>query len=136
MRFKSQQRRSQMPEINLVPMIDVMMSVIAFFVILSMTLTIQQQSVDISLPSTEEGGKQQVTPDPLIVSIDRQGQVFIGNQSLQISELKQPVQAYLQGNPKGTVVLKADKKLPYEDVVRLLGTLQDIGGDRVSLAIN
>lgn len=136
MRFKSQQQRSQMPEVNLVPMIDVMMSVIAFFVILSMTLTIQQQSVDISLPSAEEGAKQQTTPDPLIVSIDRQGQVFIGNQSLQASELNQPVQAYLQGNPKGTVVLKADKKLPYEDVVRLLGTLQDIGGDRVSLAIN
>jgi biopolymer transport protein ExbD len=45
------------------------------------------------------------------------------------------MQDYLQKNPNGAVVLNADRKLPYEQVVQLLGRMRDIGGDRVSLAI-
>jgi biopolymer transport protein ExbD len=41
----------------------------------------------------------------------------------------------LQKNPQGAVVLNADRKLPYEQVVQVLGKMRDIGGDRVSLAI-
>jgi biopolymer transport protein ExbD len=45
------------------------------------------------------------------------------------------MQAYLQQHPEGAVVLNADRKLPYEEVVKVLGKMRDIGGDRVSLAI-
>jgi biopolymer transport protein ExbD len=45
------------------------------------------------------------------------------------------MQAYLKQHPQGAVILNADHKLPYEQVVQLLGKMRDIGGDRVSLAI-
>jgi biopolymer transport protein ExbD len=41
----------------------------------------------------------------------------------------------LQQHPQGAVVLNADRKLAYEEVVQILGKMRDIGGDRVSLAI-
>lgn len=135
MRFKSKQKSSQMPEINLVPMMDVIMTILTFFIIISMTLTNQQNAVNITLPSAGNGLSEQKTPDPLIVSIDQQGQLFLGKQQISEAQLAQPMQAYLQQHPEGAVVLNADRKLPYEEVVKILGKMRDIGGDRVSLAI-
>lgn len=124
-----------MPEVNLLPMMDVIMTILTFFIIVSMTLTSRQNAVDVTLPSTGDGVSEQKTPDPLVVSINQQGQLFLGNQQISEDQLVQPMQAYLQQHPQGAVVLNADRKLPYEKVVQVLGKMRDIGGDRVSLAI-
>lgn len=136
MRFKSQQKASQMPEVNLVPMMDVIMTILTFFIIVSMTLTNRQNAVNVTLPSTGSGLSEQKSPDPLVVSIDSQGQLFLGKDAITEAQLVEPMQAYLQKNPQGAVVLNADRKLAYEQVVQVLGKMRDIGGDRVSLAIN
>ena len=136
MRFKSQQKSSQMPEVNLVPMMDVIMTILTFFIIVSMTLTNKQNAVNVTLPSTGSGLSEQKSPDPLVVTIDPQGQLFLAKDAITEAQLVQPMQAYLQKNPQGAVVLNADRKLPYEKVVQVLGKMRDIGGDRVSLAIN
>ena len=135
MRFKSQQKGSQMPDVNLVPMMDVILTILTFFIIVSMTLTGQQQSVDITLPSTDAGASTLPVPDPLVVSLNQQGQVLLNNQLVSDAQLSQQMQTYLVENSKGAVILKADRKLPYEQVIQVLGKMRDIGGDRVSLAI-
>ncbi len=134
MRFKNQQRGSSIPTINLVPMLDVLMTVLTFFIITSMVLT-TQQGVDVQLPSDEAGATEQNSPEPLIAEVNRQGQILLGTQPISKEQLVQQMQAYLGKNPKGAVLLKADPKLPYDQVVQLLGEMRDIGGDRVSLAI-
>jgi biopolymer transport protein ExbD len=73
--------------------------------------------------------------EPLVVGINRQGQVLLNNQAITDTQLAQQVTDYLNKHPKGSVVLKADKGLQYEKVVQVLGTLQEIGSDRVSLAV-
>ena len=127
---------SQMPEINLVPMMDVLMTILTFFIIISMTMTAQQQSVNIDLPSTNAGANTVKTPDPLVVGLTNQGTLEVANNPVTDAQLSQQMQAYLQKNPNGAVVLQADKKLPYEQVVQVLGKMRDVGGDRVSLAID
>lgn len=136
MRFKSQHKGSQMPDVNLVPMMDVILTILTFFIIVSMTLTGQQQSVDITLPSTDVGASTLPVPDPLIVGLNQQGQVLLNNQPVSDAQLSQQMQTYLVQNSKGAVILKADRKLPYEQVIQVLGKMRDIGGDRVSLAID
>jgi len=135
MRFKTQRKSSQMPEVNLVPMMDVIMTVLTFFIIVSMTLTNRQNAVNVTLPSVGNGLSEQKTPDPLVVSLNPQGQLYLGHQPISEAQLVQPMQAYLHKNPNGAVILNADRKLPYEKVVQLLGRMRDIGGERVSLAI-
>lgn len=135
MRFKSDSNHSEMPELNLVPMMDVLMTILTFFIIVSMTLT-SQQSVDVTLPSANTGVSEQNTPDPLVVGLNQQGQISLGTQSVTTEQLAQQMVAYLRSNPQGVVILKADSELAYQKVVKLLGTMRDIGGDRVSLAIN
>ena len=123
-----------MPEINLVPMMDVIMTILTFFIIVSMTLT-NFQSVDATLPSTQKGASKETPIDPLIIGVTKTGQTEINGGMVTELQMGQQVVAYFQKNPKGTVVLKADKSLPYERVVKTLGVLRDVGGDRVSLAI-
>jgi biopolymer transport protein ExbD len=123
-----------MPEVNLVPMMDVIMTILTFFIIVSMTLT-NFQSVDVALPSSQSGVNRDRPTDPMIVGLNQQRQILLQGTPATREQLAQAIQNYLAQNPKGTVVLKADKGLPYEQVIQLLGTLKEVGGDRVSLAI-
>lgn len=133
--MKRQRRSAQLPQVNLVPMMDVLMTVLTFFIIISMTLT-GQQVMNVSLPSAAEGiteGSGDV--DPFIVGLDPQNQILLESQPVSDRQLIEQVQAYLSANPEGVVLLKADRSLVYEDVAGLLEMLRDVGGDRVSLAI-
>lgn len=132
--FDSQKKDNSLPEVNLVPMMDVIMTILTFFIIISMTMT-DFQSVNIPLPRTAQGGSKEKAPEPMLVAMNGQGQILLKNQNATPQQLAQQVATYLRQNPKGVVVLKADRKLAYEKVVQILGTLREVGGDRVSLAI-
>jgi biopolymer transport protein ExbD len=135
MKFKHQHGGSHMPEVNLVPMMDVVMTVLTFFIVVSMTLTSGFRSVNVALPSSEKGVSKQQPTEPLLVSLNQQGQLFLGETGSTPDQMAQKVVEYLNKNPEGVVILKADKQLPYEKVVQVLGSLREVGGDRVSLAI-
>lgn len=116
-------------------MLNVMMGVLAFFVMTSMMLA-NPQGVDVQLPSNDGNAAQQgATPDPLLVQLNPQGQIVLSNQPLSKEQLFGQMKTYLAQKPKGAVLLQADSKLPYEQVIQLLGEMRDVGGDRVSLAI-
>lgn len=133
MRFKKQHAKLQ--ELNLVPMLDVLMTVLTFFIIVSMTLTLEQ-GVEVELPNSEESEPPPTAaPEPLIVQLDSQGQMLVNNQPASIEQLAPQMQTYLTANQEGFVVLQADPDLPYQQVVQILGDMKEIGGDRVSLAI-
>jgi biopolymer transport protein ExbD len=127
MRFKSQQKKSEMPEVNLVPMMDVLMTILTFFIIIAMTLT-TQQTVNVTLPSANAGAVELKEPDPLIIGLNLQGEILLDSKTVSQAELSQRMQSYLTQNPKGAVILKAADKIPYEQVVKLLGTMRDVGG--------
>lgn len=129
-----------MPEVNLVPMMDVLMSVLTFFVLTSMTLT-GQRIGSINLPGLSgaeldaSGEKIQKVEELLVVGLNRQGEILLDNQVISVPQLSEKMQAFLTQNPQGSVVLKADRELPYEEVVKLLKEMSKIGGSNVSLAI-
>ena len=133
MRFKNR-NEARLPEVNLIPMMDVLMTVLTFFIVISMTLTIEQ-GVEVELPNSSESAAVAAGPDPLIVQLDPQGQLLVNNQPASKEQLSPQIQSYLGSNKEGFVVLQASPDLPYQDVVRLLGDLKEVGGDRVSLAI-
>ena len=125
-----------MPEVNLVPMMDVVMTILTFFIIVSMTLTNAKTVKEVSLPSIDDKNLTTDEPtDPLVVGVNRTGQLVLDDQPVDDAKLAQAVVTYLDSNPKGSVVLKADKDLNYDKVVKAIAVLRDVGGDKVSLAI-
>ena len=135
MKLKNRGKRA-MPEVNLVPMMDVVMTILTFFIIVSMTLTNAKTVKEGSLPSIDDKNLTTDEPtDPLVVGVNRTGQLVLDDQPVDDAKLAQAVVTYLDSNPKGSVVLKADKDLNYDKVVKAIAVLRDVGGDKVSLAI-
>ncbi|MGB3199637.1 MAG: biopolymer transporter ExbD [Nodosilinea sp.] len=140
--MRSRRRRqvnSQIPEVNLVPMMDVLMTVLTFFIIISMSLT-GQQLLNVRLPQSVTGDgtgeePQVVSVDALVVGLDKDGNMLLDNETVTFNQLSQQVRTYFGQNPDGKLVLKADRELSYSQVSGLLTDLRAIGGNRVSLAV-
>ena len=140
MKFKSQSRSSQMPEVNLIPMMDVIMTILTFFIIVSMTLTNSTGAVKVELPGGKSGAAaRDKQPDRQIIKIDAQGQFYLVKSTggaeipATMAQLEPQVRAYLQQNPNGMVLINADRTLSYDKVIQVLTQLKAVGGDRVSL---
>lgn len=143
MKFRAQQR-SPMPDLNLIPLMDVIMVILTFFILVSMTLT-NTRSLDIRLPQGAgsepgENAAPLAPGDRLLVGLNNQGQVLLNGVAIAPSlsdaaQLDAAVSAYLAQNPAGVVVLQVDQQVPYQQVAQLLEKLRSLGGDRVSLAL-
>lgn len=135
--MKFAQQESTIPEINLIPMLNVMMGILAFFVMITMTLS-KQKSLEVQLPQ-EASGQQELQLSDLknqfVVDLDGKGQASRDKQSLSDKELQAKVRQYLQDNPKGNVFLKPNPKLSYEKMMHKLDLMRAAGGERVSLII-
>lgn len=136
---RRRQVNSQIPEVNLVPMMDVLMTVLTFFIIISMSLT-GQQLLNVRLPQSVAGDEASEQPqvmeiDALVVGLDKDGNMVLDNEIITFTQLSQRVRAYFADNPGGKLVLKADRELTYSEVSGLLTDLRAIGGNRVSLAV-
>jgi biopolymer transport protein ExbD len=136
MRFRQHQTNT-LPDVDMIPMLNVMMGILAFFVMITMNLA-NHVLVDVRLPGKTDS-KQ---PKPLanrdqlfVVELDAQGQASFNDQLLAPEQLNQQIQGYLQQNATGTVFLKPDPKLSYDRVMTQLIQMRSVGGERVSLVI-
>ena len=133
MRFKTQ-RRSQMPVVNLVPMMDVIMTILTFFIIVSMSLG-RLQAVDTVVPPANSDAAQTDLPDPLLVVMNSQQQFLINNTVVSEAAVQQQLLIYLKQNPQGGAIFLPAPEIPYEIVVQTLGELQAVAGARISLGV-
>lgn len=136
MRFK-QRQSAKLPEVNLIPMLNLMMGILAFFVLITMTLS-NEKLWRVQLPSqqADTAVADVPLPDPFIVELDAQGQILLNGQITNRAQLSGQMESYLAENSENTVFILPNRQLPYEQVIQFLGEIRDIGGDRVSLAIS
>ena len=134
MRFR-QTEDGGIPPIDLIPMLTVMMGVLAFFVVISVSLG-SEELIQVNLPpeQTEETPAGDAL-EPFIAEIDATGQRILNGVPVTSIQLAAEVQAYLSRNAESTVYLVPSRELPYEQVVQFLGEMRAVGGDRVSLAL-
>lgn len=135
--MKFAQQESTIPEINLIPMLNVMMGILAFFVMITMTLS-KQKSLEVQLPQEVEGQQKLKLSDlknQFVLELDGKGQASRDKQPISDKELQAKVRQYLQDNPKGNVFLKPNPKLSYEKMMHKLDLMRAAGGERVSLII-
>jgi biopolymer transport protein ExbD len=134
MRFK-QQRDNRLPQADLIPMLNVMLGVLAFFVMITMTLA-TEQTIEVKLPPPQQEDVPPPMPaDPFIVEMVGVGQVELNGQPSDVETVKGQMEAYLARNSENIVYILPNRELPYQEVMQLLGEMRAIGGDRVSLAI-
>lgn len=132
---KKRRLESTIPEVNLVPMMDVLMTVLTFFIIISMSLT-SQSILTVEAPEAEgtADDSQIETIEPFVVGLNADGEILIADEPVDRATLRDEMRAYYSNHPEGHIRLKADRQLDYDEVNQLLITLRDLGGGRVSLA--
>lgn len=134
-RRRGRNGESTVPEVNLVPMMDVLMSVLTFFIIISMSLS-SQSILTVEAPDAEGVADSTETPtvSPFVIGLNADGEVLISDQPVDQVTLSNAMREYYTENPEGYIRLKADRQLEYRDVSNMLITLRDLGGGRVALA--
>jgi biopolymer transport protein TolR len=134
--IKQRQRRKQMAEINVVPYIDVMLVLLIIFMITAPLLT---QGVNVDLPQAVANPVDAPENlDPLIISVDAQGQFYAAvgetpDEPLIASELAAIVGAVLRRSPETPVMVKGDSSANYGQVVNVMALLQQAGVPNVGL---
>lgn len=135
MRFR-QQTDTPPPQVDLIPMLTVMMGVLAFFVVITMTLGSERQvDVDLPAPEPEKPAPTPLTTQPFIIKLEADGQIRLNDQPIDKATLKAQMEAHLNQRADNRVYLLPSRELSYEKVMQFMGEMRAIGGDRVSLAI-
>ena len=135
MRFR-ETKDTAPPQVDLIPMLTVMMGVLAFFVVVTLTLG-SEEKIDMKLPAAQQEDQPStpITTQPFIVEMDANGGFKVNTNPIDKETLKVQMEAYLAENADNVVYLLPNRELPYEQVIQFLGEMRTIGGDRVSLAI-
>jgi biopolymer transport protein TolR len=130
-RRKRRQRRSVMAEINVTPMVDVMLVLLIIFMVSAPLLTV---GVPIDLPQSQAKSLDQ-DKEPLTVSVNDKGQVYLQNSEIAIDELIAKLQAVAQtrGGTEARIYVRGDKKVDYGTMMRVMGRLSEAGFHRVAL---
>jgi biopolymer transport protein TolR len=124
-------RRPVMSEINVTPMVDVMLVLLIIFMVSAPLLTV---GVPIDLPQTQAKSLDQ-DREPLTVSVKVDGEVFLQNSEIKVDELVPKLQAITQarGGLDERIYVRGDRKVDYGTVMRVMGRLSAAGFRRVAL---
>lgn len=118
------------PQINILPMIDVIFSILAFFIISTLFLT-RSEGLPVNLPKAATSQLQQT--EQITVTIDEAGKIFLNREPVEIDVLEKAVRQLVLPNQKSIVTIKADEEVDHGDVVAVMDRLRRI--DEVKLAI-
>ena len=124
-------RHAMMAEINVTPMVDVMLVLLIIFMVSAPLLTV---GVPIDLPQTKAKSLDQ-DKEPLALSVNEKGQVFLQNSELKMDELVPKLEAITQarGGYEERIYVRGDRKVDYGTVMRVMGRLSAAGFHRVAL---
>ncbi|MBO0351295.1 biopolymer transporter ExbD [Phormidium pseudopriestleyi FRX01] len=119
-------------QINIVPMIDVIFSILAFFIISSMFLS-KSEGLPVNLPQASTATVQTETVK-LTISIDAEGMLMLDEQAVTLGDLEQAVRDRMKAEPISVVVLKADKTVEHGQVVEVMDRVRRIEGAKLAIA--
>ena len=126
--------RSEEPDVNLTPLIDVVFILLLFFMV---STTFQRESeINIELPEASAEPVEE-RDETLEIVIDAEGHYFIDEQQVvntELETLKQAIQKFLGERSEIPVVIRADRQTPYESVVRAMDATAQLGLLQMSLA--
>ncbi len=124
-------RRSSLSQINVTPFVDVMLVLLIIFMV---TAPMLDQGVQVDLPEVAEAPGLPSQQEPLVVTIERSGKIFIGKAEVkQISKLGPVLQQALRGKPDREVFLEADQKVPYGRVVQVMAAVKRAGVEKLGM---
>ncbi|QQR72726.1 MAG: protein TolR [Holophagales bacterium] len=117
-------------EINVTPLVDVMLVLLIIFMV---TAPMLHQGIEVALPKAASDPIPLRRDDPIVLSINRNGMVYLKDEPVHPTRLVERLTPLLRGRSEETVFLKGDRDVAYGKVVEILDTLQRGGITRVGI---
>ena len=120
------------PQINIVPMIDVVFAILTFLIVSSMSLS-KSEGLPVNLPKASTSQVQD-SPAKITVTIDAQGKLMVDKKLVNLDQIESTVQQVIGSNPNSLIVLNADKSVNHGNVVEVMDRLRRIKGAKLGIA--
>lgn len=118
------------PQINIVPMIDVIFAILTFFIMSSLFLT-RSEGLPVNLPQAQTSQSQQQSK--ITVTVDEQGNVFLDSEPIRVEDLAEQVKT-LTGSQEQLVVINADEKVEHGQVIAVMDQLRSVEGVKLGVS--
>jgi biopolymer transport protein ExbD len=130
-RYSQRSGHTAMAELNVTPLLDLAFVLLIIFII---TTPLLESKINLNLPTGSPHASGQVDQKSIrTVSVTRAGQIFLGDQVVNIATLEQELTAFREATPDAAVIVRADKSLPYQQVVDVYNAIQRAKIERMSL---
>ena len=121
--------RSVMAEINVTPLVDVMLVLLVIFMV---TAPMMQQGVQVNLPKADTKAMTPVE-ESVVVTVDKSGKIFINKDQVPTGDLRNRLSTMFVSRAKKEVFLKADAGVPYGEVVKAMAEIKGAGIERLGM---
>jgi biopolymer transport protein ExbD len=118
-------------DINILPMIDVIFSILAFFIISSLYLT-RSQGLPVDLPSAQTSEPKQSVQ--MNITIQDDGKMFLDRQPIELEAIKNVLSQKIAPNSESVVIINADEKVEHGIVVKVMDRLRQVPGAKMAIA--
>ena len=131
---KRRGRRGQprlMAEINVTPMVDVMLVLLIIFMVTAPLLTV---GVPVELPKSEANAESQASKkEPLVVSVNQQGRIYLQETEITLDEIVPKLTAIAKGGFQETIYIRGDAHADYGALMQVMGKISAAGFQKISL---
>jgi biopolymer transport protein TolR len=122
-------RYKPMSEINVTPMVDVMLVLLVIFMVAAPLLTV---GVPVDLPQTKAPAINE-QKEPLVITVNAEGKLFLQNSEIADDQLVPRLQAITKDNPDADIYVRGDRAINYGRVMEVMGMVSAAGFNKVSL---
>lgn len=132
MKIQHHQDKSSLAEINIVPLVDIMLVLLIIFMI---TAPLLQEGIDINLPEVSAGSVD-VSEEDYVLNIMESGQIYINNNTKEkysIVSVEEKLMAFFKDRPNKSVYLRADESIKYGYVVEVMAACRRSGIEKIGM---
>jgi biopolymer transport protein TolR len=128
-RARGGRSRRLVAEINVTPLVDVMLVLLVIFMVTAPLLT---ASVEVDLPKTE-AATSRGQDEPLIISINGEGKIYLADTEMDVETLVARLKAVTENKPDQRIFVRGDKSLQYGRIMEVMGNISAAGFTKVAL---
>ena len=125
-----QKEEKELISINITPLIDIVFLLLVFFMLA--TSFIQKSTIEVNL-SSGKNVEIENEKNTIVLILNKKGQIYLNKKLINISSIRNEVISIIEKNPKSKILIKSDKKLAVQKVIRLIEEVRLAGTDNIKL---
>jgi biopolymer transport protein ExbD len=131
--MKIRKRAKKHAKIEIIPLIDVVFFLLATFIMVSLSMT-KNEGITVNVPAASTSAAKDKSDAPLTLSVAQRGEIFFNKEKINFAQLPVRLQNFKAANKEAQVIINADGKAEYSNVVAVIDEVKKTGITKVALS--